>query len=251
MIINSGADLLPVGSLIRFVFDHAAAVTATESLASGDDVRVVFFDGTDNTEIPRRSDVGFNSVDTDLFFKLVEELAPGEISTDYWIYSNNQAIEAPEADPFPLLDNVAIDNSDGVSLGCAPKAAGFLSIQLRQVADTEYEVRNREHTSDTNSFGRITITDDGSGNELFSASFGDIGGTCCNPVVNGFQELPVTITSSNFTVKLESGEFSNSTRFFGCLAFQTSNPDLQGSTTRSYTVVPAAARIPASVCSQE
>lgn len=78
-IVVTSVDALPTNYSVAVDLDHAALVTAGRSLASGNDVRVVSFDGTSWTELDRRLDTSssWNSASTRLWWRLPAAVAAG------------------------------------------------------------------------------------------------------------------------------------------------------------------------------
>ncbi len=241
---NDTANPLPAGTPIRVVFDHADLVATGTSLASGDDVRVVAYDAVadTNTEIPRFA-ATWNDARTEVVFALTSELPAGSIALGYWLYWDNAAATAPAtayAPPAPTQVAVAVD--DQSTLACERRQGGFRSIQLRELAGspTMYEVFANEHTGDPSSYGKITIMDDDTATPIFQKQYGDLGGSCCSPVLDASTAETVTINATRFTVTLEGREFTSTLRYFGCTGFSTSYPAQVGTTQRQYvmTTVP-------------
>ncbi len=117
---NRSPSTLPAGYEIKFQFDHASLVSAGKSLTSGDDIRIVYFNGAIFQEIARFRDplsknyVGplrytdsvvesnWNATDTKIWFRLQAPLGPSPSSTrDYAIYYGANAADAvnPPANP--------------------------------------------------------------------------------------------------------------------------------------------------------
>ena len=225
------------GAPIRVVIDHAALVADSSSLANGDDVRVVYDNGTALEEVSRATEGGWNLSDTDIVFPARAVVLPGETTTGYWLYWNNAAATAPAAYTPGAPAKVAMDKEDGTGLECPQIGSHFLSIQFRQMipGTNLFQVYMREHTGDGASFGSIKVTNDANGATLFQKTYTDVGGSCCSPVVDGYATDHFGINVDNFTVELSSREFSNSARYFGCKLFSTGFPQTVGTTIRSYS----------------
>jgi uncharacterized membrane protein len=97
-ITNRSSKTLPESYEISMTFDHQSLVNNGKSLASGDDVRVVFFDGVTFTEIDRYLDPfasGWNQNDTTIWFRLQSHILPAPASSDkYAIYYGTDAVTA-------------------------------------------------------------------------------------------------------------------------------------------------------------
>ncbi len=85
---------------LPFTIDHAALVTLGLAQASGDDVRVLRWDGATWTELDRILDDGavWNSVNTTLLFRTTDAVAAASTST-YWLYFGNSTPALAFADP--------------------------------------------------------------------------------------------------------------------------------------------------------
>ncbi len=85
---------------LPFTIDHAALVTLDLAQASGDDVRVLRWDGATWTELDRILDDGavWNSVNTTLLFRTTDAIAAAGTST-YWLYFGNSTPALAFADP--------------------------------------------------------------------------------------------------------------------------------------------------------
>lgn len=247
---NTGSDTLTTGTTVTASLAHAAEVTAGRSLASGDDVRLVYVDDTGNAvELARDVEGdGWNTDGALVTFALQNDIATQTAAGNYWLYWNNAGAQSPPLATFQASPEWAISDDDGATLDCTRRAGSFYSIQLRQLApnSTQYEVYANEHTGDSSAFGRIVVKDT-AGAVVFQKQYGELGGSCCSPVVDGNTADAITIPQTEFTVELTSDEFSGSNRYFGCTAFATRHPNSVGSNTRSYTVGPLP-RDAATVC---
>jgi hypothetical protein len=183
---------------------------------------------------------GWNLATTEIVFPLQAAVAAhGGTATGYWLYFNNPtpATTAAAYTP-PAKRRQALSLDDQVSLhGCPAPFGTFTTIQLRQRDyGNGYQVYVFDRTGDSSAYGRVRITDDNTNTIVFDKSYGDLGGSCCNDLAWRSLIDDFAITSTRFTVFIESREFSGTTRLFGCRAFSTSNPTSVGSTTRSYEV---------------
>ncbi|NVB77372.1 MAG: hypothetical protein HOV81_03170 [Kofleriaceae bacterium] len=242
---NDTTDAVPAGTPIRVVFDHATQVAGGGgSLANGDDVRVVRYDaGTNtNTEVPRFAET-WNDTHTEVVFALASELAPGATTTAYWLYWNNAAATAPTTVYAPpARARVPVSVADHSTLACERRTGSFLSIQLRQLAGSQnqYEIFANEHTEDSGSYAKLKVVDDDTTMAIVTKQYGDLGGHCCSPAIDGNTAETVTINATRFTVILETKEFTSTSRIFGCTGFSTNYPTQIGTTQRQYvmTTVP-------------
>ncbi len=91
----------PDGYTVPLSFDHAAMVAAGGALASGDDVRVLRWDGSTWTELDRvlNEASAWDAADTTVWFRTATPIAADTTDISYWLYRGNAAAGAPPADP--------------------------------------------------------------------------------------------------------------------------------------------------------
>lgn len=119
---NNGSVDLPAGTVLSVSMDHAALVTAAQSLASGDDVRVVYNAGAGWSEMDRvASQEGWNQPATKLWFRLSETIPVGETNTHYAIYYNRADGVNP---PTTLAEIFAPDANDVTAVWYAEDGTG-------------------------------------------------------------------------------------------------------------------------------
>ncbi len=84
---------------ISVQLDHATLVGLNQSLASGDDLRVVYWDGAAWVELDRRLDdqSNWNSATTTIWFRTQADILAGASDDDYYIYYGNSSAGAPPA----------------------------------------------------------------------------------------------------------------------------------------------------------
>jgi hypothetical protein len=155
----AGTASLASGYAVSFVFDHAAAVGAGRSLASGDDVRVAYWNGAVWTELDRILDPAttWNSATTRIWFKTQALIASGVTIDNYYVYFGNAAAGAPPASSaniymlYDEFNGTTLNTALWASTGPSPViiSGGILSCpnscQLESVAsygvDTIWEAR--------------------------------------------------------------------------------------------------------------
>lgn len=131
-ITNRSPAVLPKTYEIKLTFDHQKLVSEGKSLANGDDIRVVYFNGVSFSQIDRYLDPlasGWNQTDTTIWFRLQEPIssAPGA-SDKYAIYYGADGVTAanPPANPanvFVFFDNFE-SGVNGWSQGKFPTYTG-------------------------------------------------------------------------------------------------------------------------------
>ena len=126
------------GYSVDVALNHASFVSAGNSLASGNDVRVVYWNGASWTELDRVLDYAssWNSATTTIWFKTQAAIGTNTFDDNYYIYYGNAAAGTPPAN----ADNVFLmsDDFSGASLdatkwtisagGTASVAGGLLTV---------------------------------------------------------------------------------------------------------------------------
>ena len=107
-------NAVPSGYAVVLTFNHAALVTAGRSLASGDDVRIRYWNGSAMVELDRVLDPtsAWNTATTRLWFRLQAPLAANATDANYYVYYGNLA----DANPPAYGPNVFLDYQDGTAL---------------------------------------------------------------------------------------------------------------------------------------
>ncbi|MFQ5922440.1 MAG: beta strand repeat-containing protein, partial [Anaerolineales bacterium] len=99
--VSAGASAIPANYPTRFQFDHAGLVTATKSLASGDDARIVYWNGSTWTELDRIvfndgiNSSSWNSATSTVMFKTVNGIAASGTDTGYYLYYGYPSAVSP------------------------------------------------------------------------------------------------------------------------------------------------------------
>lgn len=99
--ITTGTSAAETGYSIPITFDHQALVTAGKSLASGDDVRVGYWNGNAWVELDRVLDAGsvWNSATTRIWFRTQVPIAASATSISYHLHYGNAAAGSPPRNP--------------------------------------------------------------------------------------------------------------------------------------------------------
>ena len=99
--VDTGTSAVPAGYTTSFTFDHAALVTGGKSLASGDDVRIVYWNGSWYDEVDRYldPDSAWDSATTKVWFQTRSAVGASSSDTDYGLYYGYPSATSPAADP--------------------------------------------------------------------------------------------------------------------------------------------------------
>ncbi len=95
---------VPNGYTVSLTFDHWALVDAGKSLDNGDDIRVVYWDGSGSTWVEldrwRDLDTTWNnaSADTTIWFKIQAAISASGSDDNYYLYYNNLSATNPPDD---------------------------------------------------------------------------------------------------------------------------------------------------------
>jgi len=107
-------NAVAAGYAVPVTFNHASLVTAGKSLASGDDVRVRYWNGSAMVELDRVLDPtsAWNTATTTLWFPLQAAIAATGTNANYYLYYGNLS----DANPPAYGPNVFLDYQDGTAL---------------------------------------------------------------------------------------------------------------------------------------
>ena len=96
--INNNVDKsLPQGYSVNYAFDHTLLVNQNKSLSSGDDIRIVYWNGVINVELDRVLDENstWNNSATKIWFKTQSSLDALESDENYYLYYNYSSASSP------------------------------------------------------------------------------------------------------------------------------------------------------------
>ena len=121
--VTAGTTAVPAQYSVRLQIDHAALVTATQSQATGNDVRVVYWSGSGWVELDRRLDdqSAWNNAATRLWFRTQAPIGASSSSDDYYLYYGYAAAGAPPSDwasVFLFYDDFNDGSLDGARWSC-------------------------------------------------------------------------------------------------------------------------------------
>lgn len=106
-------NAVAAGYAVALTFNHAALVATGKSLASGDDVRIRYWNGASFVELDRVLDPtsAWNAT-TQIWFRLQAGIATNGTDANYYVYYGNLADAGPPA----YGPNVFLDYQDGTAL---------------------------------------------------------------------------------------------------------------------------------------
>jgi hypothetical protein len=112
--VTAGTVAVPAGYSASVVFNHLALVVAGRSLASGDDVRILYWTGTTWVELDRFKDIPttWNSTTTRVWFRLQAPIAAMGVDSNYYLHYGDLSASLPPANG----DYVFLDYEDGTTL---------------------------------------------------------------------------------------------------------------------------------------
>jgi hypothetical protein len=240
MIPNSFALPIPIGYTVSLAFDHQAIVAAGHSLANGNDIRVVYFDGSTAHELDRvlAPNSAWNTANTTIMFSAGEAIPPSATSDAYRIYYGNAPASAPPAVlslATSTLSGWAVETTDGQTLISERIDNTFYTIQLRQISADQFEVHIYDYTADSAAYGRIAVVDTSTSAVLWDKTYGSYGTFGSG----GTFDETITISANSFSVYLEGREYSGVWLRFGSVGsyFGYVSPPAYGAgnTTRFYS----------------
>jgi parallel beta-helix repeat protein len=99
--VSAGTAAVPAAYSVSITIDHAALVGAGKSLVSGDDVRILYWNGSWWEQADRYLDPGssWNSASTRLWFQTRAAIAASGSDANYAVYYGNPAAGSPSANP--------------------------------------------------------------------------------------------------------------------------------------------------------
>ena len=97
--LSAGSSTVPSGYSVSVTFDHASLVSSGKSQASGDDIRIAFWNGSGWTELDRVLDEGssWDNGSTQVWFKTQAQINANNSDDNYYLYYNNTGATNPPA----------------------------------------------------------------------------------------------------------------------------------------------------------
>jgi hypothetical protein len=130
MTITAGSADIPADYSVSVMLDHAALVSAGKSLASGDDLRVVHWDGSNWNEIDRVLEPlsTWNDASTKIWFALVDPIAASSADSTYYLHYGYPSAGNPP-DDWANVFMMGDDFNDGtLTSGVNTSSTGTASI---------------------------------------------------------------------------------------------------------------------------
>ncbi|MCH7611439.1 MAG: DUF2341 domain-containing protein [Chloroflexi bacterium] len=120
--VTAGTTAVPSGYSTLLTFDHAQLVTDGKALSSGDDLRVLFWNGGSFVELDRALDDGssWDSATTDIWIQTQASIAASGTDTNYWIYYGNSGATGPPANKSNIF--LFWDDFESETIGSVPSA---------------------------------------------------------------------------------------------------------------------------------
>ena len=120
--VTAGSTAVPSGYSTLLAFDHAALVAAGKALNTGDDLRVVFWNGGSFVELDRALDdgSGWDSASTDIWIQTQASIAASGTDTNYYIYYGNSGATGPPNNRSNIF--LFWDDFESESIGNVPSA---------------------------------------------------------------------------------------------------------------------------------
>ncbi|MFQ5923287.1 MAG: DUF2341 domain-containing protein, partial [Anaerolineales bacterium] len=120
--VTAGSTAIPSGYSTLLTFDHAALVAAGKALNTGDDLRVLFWNGGSFVELDRALDDGssWDNASTSIWFKTQAAIAASGTDTNYYLYYGNSGATGPPANKSNIF--LFWDDFESETIGSVPSA---------------------------------------------------------------------------------------------------------------------------------
>jgi hypothetical protein len=214
--ITAGTTAVPTSYSVRVQFDHAALVTGSKSLSSGNDIRIVYWNGSGWTELDRRLDdqSSWNSTTTQVWFRTQAAIGASASDSNYYIYYGYSSAGTPPttwSNVFLFYDDFNDSSLDTARWTCTGTCTESGTTLVVGISSNVWATATYAIGTDTRWDGRLLIS--GSYNNLnyFSASdtvdytgnrirlgYSSTGGhfyEVANPTVTRVSYTPTTPTS--------------------------------------------------------
>ncbi|MBI2890199.1 MAG: hypothetical protein HYY13_05385 [Nitrospirae bacterium] len=170
---NVGSQALPAGYSVRADLTHATWVTGGKAQADGDDVRIVYWNGSTYVEVPRTNSTAWNSGNTRVYFPTQASIAASGSDNNYYVYYGNTAALAPSSNP----SDVYLWYDDFSSNTAVSQGDDWANSVVSSTAVTEdYKAVGTETANQSASIsaGGQLILDMGEGEEITNGSSNDL-----------------------------------------------------------------------------
>ncbi|HEX9894488.1 MAG TPA: LamG-like jellyroll fold domain-containing protein, partial [Gemmatimonadales bacterium] len=151
--VTAGSAAVPSGYSVQVSFNHAALVSGGKSLASGNDIRVVFWNGLSWVELDRMLEPGsaWNNASTRLWLKTQAALGASASDTNYYIYYGNSGAGAPPANGnnvWTRYDGFETGNLTGWNGNSVGNPGDLIEASLDQAYTGTYSGKGQSDTVD-------------------------------------------------------------------------------------------------------
>ena len=98
---TAGASSIPADYTVSLTLDHGALFSSGKSLSNGDDVRILYWNGSAWAEQDRvlDDDSAWNTFNTTIFFQLGAAIAASSSDANYYMYYGCGTAASPPSDP--------------------------------------------------------------------------------------------------------------------------------------------------------
>ncbi len=153
-ITNNSSKTISTGYSVKYEFDHGNQVGLGKSLSSGDDVRILWWNGSSQVwqELDRVATTPWNSADdTEIWFAIKNAIPSGSSSNDYFIYYNNSNAGTPPSDSgnvFKFYDD--FENPDYTYANWATSSSAWIVTngEYRQSSNSSEEIATAGSSED-------------------------------------------------------------------------------------------------------
>jgi hypothetical protein len=160
---ESTTDSLSTEYSVKVLFDHSTV----GALASGNDVRMVYWNGSEFVEIDRVNESSWRSGSTEIWFKTQADISASGYDNHYYLYYNNIAAESPPADRSTVYlwyDDFSTDTLSNYYTG------RFVDFADDQVGDVTYNAGDISFVNGDKQDGGILIPSIEESNLLISCN---------------------------------------------------------------------------------
>lgn len=128
-IYNNSTSTLPSGYSVKLILNHYSLVQSGKSLSSGDDVRIVYWNGTGYVELDRINETVWNTSNTtaEIWFETQSNIPAGNSDGNYYVYYGNDSPGTPPSNRsniYSLWDDFASLNTSIWDTSGTPTVSG-------------------------------------------------------------------------------------------------------------------------------